>query len=194
MIRMFIAALAATIGLGACVPATETGFSRGATDIAAQRMRFATEAVCLNNRTRTSQDRAARSLNFPVREREGNAIVYVNPGTLTFLRIGPAPDQAVFDEAGNRTVVSGSGCSVGSPAVGTRLANRLAGEILAPLLVDGSDTLLSPIGAGTNRDGGAGFFFDNLAVTLPLARTTFTDPATGDDVIFDHPVILIVHN
>jgi len=31
-------------------------------------------------------------------------------------------------------------------------------------------------------------------VTLPLARTTFVDPETGEGVAFDHPVILIVHN
>ncbi|MEM7490174.1 MAG: hypothetical protein AAF390_13720 [Pseudomonadota bacterium] len=169
------------------------GFSSGEANIAAQRMRFAVEAVCLNNRTRNGQDQAARQLSFPIREREGSSVVYANPGTLTFLRIGPAPEQAITTEAG-RIVINGSGCSVGSPAVGQAVAQRLAGEILAPRLVDGSDTLRAPIAAGRNSDGGIGFFFEGLSVTLPPARTTFTDPATGQGIAFDHPVILIVHN
>ncbi|CTQ49013.1 hypothetical protein [Jannaschia donghaensis] len=189
MIRPLVLLLA----LAGCVQTGTNGFGSGVGDIAAQRMRFAAEAVCLNNRTRGTQDRAARALNFPVRERDGNSIVYANPGTLTFIRIGPAPDQTFTDDQGQRRSIAGSGCSVGSPAVGTDRANRLAGEILAPRLIDGSDTLLAPLGAGTNVDGGVGFFFDNLAVTLPVARTTFTNPETGQGTAFDHPVILIVH-
>ena len=179
--------------LSGCVQTGANGFGGGVGDIAAQRMRFAAEAVCLNNESRRGQDRAARALNFPVRERDGDAIVYANPGTLTFIRIGPAPDQSFTDDEGQRRMIGGNGCSVGSPAVGTERANRLAGEILAPRLIDGSDTLLAPLGAGTNADGGVGFFFDNLAVTLPVARTTFTNPETGQGNAFDHPVILIVH-
>ena len=186
-------ALLLLLALGACVPATQNGFGPGVSNIAAQRMRFAAEAICLNNTTTRAQNVAARGLNFPVSERDGNSIVYANPGTLTFIRIGPAPDQSFNDDTGQRRVVRGNGCSVGSPAVGTELANRLAGEILAPRLIDGSDTLLAPLGAGRNQDGGVGFFFDNLAVTLPLARTTFTNPDTGESAGFDHPVILIVH-
>ncbi|MCK0168160.1 hypothetical protein MWU52_11400 [Jannaschia sp. S6380] len=189
MIRL----LPVLLALAACVPATQGGFGPGVADIAAQRMRFAAEAVCLNNRTRAGQDRAARALNFPVRERDGDATIYANPGTLTFVRIGPAPVQTFTDDQGRRQAVGGDGCSVGSPAVGTERANRLAGEILAPRLVDGSDTLLAPRGAGRNVDGGVGFFFDNLSVTLPVARTTFTNPETGEGAAFDHPVILIVH-
>ena len=179
--------------LSGCVSNTSNGFGPGVTDIAAQRMRFAAEAVCLNNTSRNTQDRAARALNFPVRERDGDAIVFANPGTLTFIRIGPAPEQTFTDDQNRQRSIAGNGCSVGSPAVNTERANRLAGEILAPRLVDGSDTLLAPLGAGRNVDGGVGFFFDNLAVTLPLARTTFSNPETGEGQAFDHPVILIVH-
>lgn len=191
MIRPAIA-LAVAATLAGCA---QGGFSRGAADIAGQRMGFVAEAVCLNNQTRRTQDRAARALNFPVVETDGASTVYVNPGTLTFMRIGPVPAQGVTIDGGDRIVVpAGSGCSVGSPAVGLEQANRLAGEILAPRLVDGSDTLAGPLGAGVNAAGGAGFFFEGLAVTLPLARTTFTDPETGEATGFDHPVILIVHN
>jgi hypothetical protein len=189
MIRPLILLLA----LAGCVQTGANGFGGGVGDIAAQRMRFTAEAVCLNNTSRQAQDRAARALNFPVRERDGNSVIYANPGTLTFIRIGPAPDQTFTDDQGQRRTIGGNGCSVGSPAVGTEQANRLAGEILAPRLIDGSDTLRAPLGAGTNVDGGVGFFFDNLAVTLPVARTTFANPETGEGNAFDHPVILIVH-
>ncbi len=179
--------------LAGCAPATSNGFGPGVSGIAEQRMRFAAEAVCLNNATRGSQDRAAGALRFPIRERDGTSIVYADPGTLTFIRIGPAPEQTFTDDRGARRSISGSGCSVGSPAVGTQRANTLAGEILAPRLVDGSDTLLAPLAAAQNTDGGFGFFFENLAVTLPVARTTFANPETGEGTAFDHPVILIVH-
>ena len=185
--------LVSAVALSGCVQATN-GFEPGVSDIAAQRMRFAAEAVCLNNTSRRAQDRAARGLNFPIQERDRDATVYANPGTLTFVRIGPAPDQTYTDETGARQVVRGNGCSVGSPAVGIERANRLAGEILTPRLVDGSDILAAPRGAGRNRDGGVGFFFDGLSVTLPQARTTFLDPETGEGAAFDHPVILIVHD
>lgn len=189
-------ALLLLLALAGCVPVSSTnGFSPGVSNIAAQRMRFTAEAVCLNNLSRAAQTRAARALDFPITERDAGSTVFINPGTLTFIRIGPAPQQRFTDGNGQSQTVPGrSGCSVGSPAVGTELANRLAGEILAPRLVDGSNSLLAPLGAGTNSDGGAGFFFDALAVTLPVARTTFTNPETGQGVAFDHPVILIVHN
>ncbi|WP_299816406.1 hypothetical protein [uncultured Jannaschia sp.] len=185
-------ALLLLLALAGCV-STTNGFERGVSDIAAQRMRFATEAVCLNNSSQSAQDRAAQRLNFPIRERDGASTIYANPGTLTYVRIGPAPDQTYTDETGTPQVVRGSGCSVGSPAVGIERANRLAGEILAPRLVDGSDILAAPRGAGRNRSGGVGFFFDRLSVTLPQARTTFLNPETGEGAAFDHPVILIVH-
>ena len=189
-------ALLLVLVLAGCVPVSSTnGFSPGVSNIAAQRVRFVAEAVCLNNQSSASQSRAARALDFPVTERDGGETVYIDPGTLTFVRIGPAPEQRFTDSEGrNQRVPGRSGCSVGSPAVGTELANRLAGEILAPRLIDGSDSLLAPLGAGTNAEGGVGFFFDALAVTLPVARTTFTNPETGEGVAFDHPVILIVHN
>ena len=187
-------ALLLLLVLAGCVPATQTGFSQGVTDIAVQRVRFTAEAVCLNNRSRASQDRAARALNYPVRERDGNITVYANPGTLTFIRLGPAPEQGFVDQDGQRRVIRGNGCSVGSPAVGVDRANRIVGEILTPRLVDGSSTLVTLIGAGTNESGGLGLFFADLSLTLPSARTTFTDPRTGEGIAFDHPVILIVHN
>ena len=185
--------LALLLALAGCAQTGANGFGGGVGDIAAQRMRFAAEAVCLNNTSSRSQERAVRDLDFPVRERDGDAVVYANPGTLTFIRIGPAPAQTFTDDQGRPRRIQGDGCSVGSPAVGTERANRLAGEILAPRLVDGSDTLLTPLAAGRNADGGVGFFFDNLAVTLPVARTTFSNPETGEARAFDHPVILIVH-
>ncbi len=128
-----------------------------------------------------------------MRQDDGRSVVFANPGTLTFVRIGPAPEQGFTDGEGRARTIRGDGCSVGSPAVDTALANRLAGEILAPRLVDGSDTLLAPLGAGRNADGGVGFFFDRLAVTLPQARTVIADPGTGEAVAYDHPVILVVH-
>lgn len=189
MIRPLVLLLA----LAGCVQTGDNGFGAGVGDIAAQRMRFAAEAVCLNNDTRRSQETAARALDFPVRERDGASVVYANPGTLTFVRIGPAPEQTFTDNAGQPRSIAGNGCSVGSPAVGTERANMLAGEILTPRLVDGSSLLQAPLGAGRNVNGGAGFFFEDLAVTLPVARTTFGDPETGQATAFDHPVILIVH-
>lgn len=192
MIRPLI--LLAAAALSACMPSDGAMRVSGPVEqIAVQRMRFATEAVCLNNRTRAAQDRAARALGFPVRDREGPAVVYVNPGTLTFLRLGPAPDQAISTPDGRRVVYSGNGCSVGSPAVGVRTANRIAGEILAPRLVDGSALTAAPIGAGQNERGGVGFFFDDVALTQPIARTTITDPGTGEAQSFLHPVILVIH-
>ena len=195
-----LAALPLLLALAACAPAgaragpgAAAAFGPGVAEIAAQRMRFAAEAVCLNNATAAGQVRAAEALAFPLRRTDGASVVFANPGTLTFVRIGPAPAQGFTDADGRRRLVSGEGCSVGSPAVGIAQANRLAGEILAPRLVDGSDTLLAPLGAGRNADGGAGFFFERLSVTLPFARTTLADPATGRAADFDHPVILVVH-
>lgn len=192
MIRAAALLLSAAL-LGGCASDAALQTSAGFAEIAEQRMRFAAEAVCLNNTTRASQDRAARALNFPVTERDGDSVVYVNPGTLTFLRIGLAPDQSVETPSGVREIYSGSGCSVGSPAVGIRSANRLVGEILAPRLVDGSEITRAPVGAGRNQSGGVGLFFDDVAVTLPIARTTISDPETGEAETFVHPVILILH-
>ncbi len=186
-------ALLLLLALAGCASGTQNGFGPGVSNIAAQRMRFAAEAICLNNTTTRAQNSAARGLNFPVSERDGSSVIYANPGTLTFIRIGPAPDQPFTDDRGQRRTLRGNGCAVGSPAVGIDLANRLAGEILAPRLVDGSNTLTAPLGAGINEDGGVGFFFENLAVMLPLVRTTFGDPQTGDGLAYDYPVILVVH-
>ncbi|UWQ18027.1 hypothetical protein [Jannaschia sp. M317] len=159
---------------------------------ASERIQFALEAVCLNNTTRAAQNRAARSLGFPIAEREGASTVYVNPTTLTFLRIGPAPDQFITTEAG-RLAYRGSGCSVGSPAVGIQGANAISGRVLAARLADGTDLLNRPVSAGTNELGGAGFFFEDLSVTLPIADTTFTNEQTGESETISHPVILIIH-
>jgi hypothetical protein len=191
MIRPLILLAAAL--LAGCVQDTGMRVPDGVEQVAIQRMRFATEAVCLNNKTRASQDRAARALDFPVRDRDGGTTVYVNPGTLTFLRLGPAPDQAITTEDGREIVYRGSGCSVGSPAIGIRAANRIAGEILAPRLVDGSALTAAPVGAGTNERGGVGFFFDDVSLTQPIATTTITNPETGQAQTFLHPVILVIH-
>ncbi|TFL19210.1 hypothetical protein [Jannaschia formosa] len=191
MIRPLILLAAAL--LASCAQDGALRVPSGVEEIAVQRMRFATEAVCLNNTTQAAQDRAARALDFPVRNRENGATVYVNPGTLTFLRLGPAPDQAITTEDGRRVVYRGSGCSVGSPAIGVRAANRIAGEILAPRLVDGSALTAAPVGAGTNERGGIGFFFDDVSLTQPIATTTITNPETGQAETFLHPVILVIH-
>ncbi|MDB2407146.1 hypothetical protein N9W17_01260 [Jannaschia sp.] len=192
MIRPLI--LLAAAALSACVPQDgPMRVSGPVQDIAVQRMRFAVEAVCLNNTTRAAQDRAARALDFPIRDREGGAIVYVNPGTLTFLRLGPVPEQAITLEGGQQVVYSGPGCSVGSPAVGVSVANRIAGEILAPRLVDGSALTSAPVGAGRNEQGGVGFFFEDVSLTQPTAQTTITNPTTGQAEAFVHPVILVIH-
>ena len=188
-----LALLLAPLLAAGCMQTGTSAFSTAERQVAGQRLGFVAEAVCLNNTTRSGQRRAATALDFPVRQREDGAEIFVNPGTLTFLRLGPVPEQGITVD-GTRTVIPGrQGCSVGSPAVNTREANAIAGNILAPRLVDGSDILAAPIGAGLNQDGGAGFFFRNLAVTTPGARTTFTNDETGEALAFDHPVILIVH-
>ncbi|KIT17617.1 hypothetical protein [Jannaschia aquimarina] len=192
MMRAILTGLSALI-LSGCVQSTSTnGFDAATSQVALQRMRFAAEAVCLNNRTRASQDRAARRLAFPVRERQDGAITYVNPGTLTFLRLGPSPVQALNTADGRRTFGGGHGCSVGSPAVGLAAANRVVGELLAPRLLEGDPRVASPLGAGSNAADGAGVFFDDLAVTVPIAQTTITD-SEGRGQRFTHPVILILH-
>lgn len=181
--------------LAGCVSATGgTGFDRATEAAALQRMRFVAEAVCLSNTTRASQDRAARRLGFPVREREGPSTLFVNPATLTFLRLGPSPVQTVEDGRGQEVRYEGHGCSVGSPAVGLEGANRVAGEILAPRLLEGDRSVAAPVGAGANASQGVGLFFDDLAVTVPLARTVIGDPASGDGVASIHPVVLVIHD
>ena len=189
-----LAILLAPLVVAACAqPGGAPGFSGAASRVAGQRVGFVAEAVCLNNRSRAAQTRAAVALDFPVRQSDGGADIFINPGTLTVLRLGPVPSQGITVDGARTAIPGGQGCSVGSPAVSTREANAIAGTILAPRLVDGSDTLTAPIGAGLNESGGAGFFFRNLAVTTPGARTTFTNDDTGEAIAFDHPVILIVH-
>ncbi|WP_308916065.1 hypothetical protein [Jannaschia sp. LMIT008] len=186
--------LAPLLALSACMPATTTGFAPTTETVALQRMRFVVEAVCLNNTSRQSQDRAARALGFPIRERRDGGINFVNPGTLTFLRLGPAPEQRLNAGTGAERRFTGSGCSVGSPAVDLTATNRIVGEILAPRLVEGDRTVSAPLGAGRNAGQGVGLFFDDLAITVPFATTIIGDPASGQGRRFDHPVILIVHN
>lgn len=184
--------------LGACVamPGTgpRTGFDAATEAAAFQRMRFVAEAVCLNETTRAGQDRAARRLGFPVRERDGGQTLYVNPGTLTFLRLGPAPVQVVQDAGGaDRRYGGGHGCSVGSPAVGLAAANKVAGDLLAPRLVEGDRLVSAPVGAGSNDARGVGLFFERLSVTVPVAQSTIADAETGEGAAFVHPVVLIIH-
>jgi hypothetical protein len=191
--RLPLLAAAAALALAGCAgqaPSGRPDFPAGLERVAEQRMRFAVEAVCLNNGTRASQDRAAQALRFPIRERRDGGTNYVNPETLTFLRIGPAPAQTIDTPSGRRAY-DGIGCSVGSPAVAVDTANRLVGEILAPRLVEGDRTIAAPVGAGRNEARGIGLFFEELAVTVPPARSTFV-AGSGDSVSFDHPVILIL--
>jgi hypothetical protein len=182
----------ALLGLAGCAGQTarEASFPAAVERVAEQRMRFAVEAVCLNNGTRAGQDDAARALRFPIREVQDGGVNYVNPETLTFLRIGPAPAQTIDTASGPRAY-GGIGCSVGSPAVPVAQANRLVGEILAPRLVEGDRSIAAPVGAGQNEADGIGLFFEELAITVPPARSTFVSPE-GDAVSFDHPVILIL--
>ncbi|MBM2575109.1 hypothetical protein JQC91_02220 [Jannaschia sp. Os4] len=178
-----------------CVPTNPIGADAATEAAAFQRMRFAAEAVCLNNRTRAAQERAARALSFPLREpAEAGAVLYVNPATLTFLRIGPSPRQSVTAADGRDVTYQGNGCSVGSPAVGLTGANRVAGEMLQARLVEGDRLTATPVGAGTNAADGVGLFFDDLSVTVPLATTGFTNPDTGETAQVVHPVVLVIHS
>lgn len=189
----------ALLGLSACVQNTSSstarGFSPALREIAAQRVQFVAEAVCLNNRSRAAQERAARAANLPVRTTNNGLVTYSNPGTQTYVLIGPAPDQTFNTPQGPR-VFSGHGCSVGSPAVNQRTANRIVGEILSARLLDGTETLSRPVGDGTgeNDRGGVGFFFEDLAITSPQVRTSFTDEVTGEERFFVYPAILFLHN
>lgn len=192
--------IAALIGLAGCVQTggAANGFSPAVADLAEQRMRFITEAVCLSHKTPAAQRRAARGLNFLVPAQSGGiadpgATGFVSPATATSLRIGPVEPQSFENADGEPQIVRGSGCSVGSPAVSIDRANRIMAEILAPRLVEGDRQAGVPIGSGTNDSGGAGFFFENLAVTLPLALTPFTEEGTGRRLAHEHPIILIVH-
>ena len=189
MIRSALLVLPAL--LAGCVT-SGTGFSPAAEQVALQRMRFAVEAVCLNNDTRGAQDRAARTAGFPIRERQDGGVNYVNLETLTFLRLAPAPTLSVMTEDGPRAF-EGMACSVGSPAVDVDTANRVVGEILAPRLVEGDTRLSGLIGAGENEGRGVGLFFEDLIVTVAEAETTLLDGETGEGVRFVHPTILILH-
>ena len=181
--------------LGACVQATSTSFPPEQRQIALQRMRFAVEAVCLNNTTQRTQERAARSVGFTNREVIDGEIVYVNPATLTFLQFAQSPVLGFERPDGQPTSVQGPGCGVGSPAVDVMAANRLIGEILAPRLVEGDSTVAAVVALGENEDRGFGFLFETLAVSvLRLGLVSFTNEATGQETTFNYPVILIVHD
>ena len=178
-----------------CVPTNPIGADAATEAAAFQRMRFVAEAVCLNNRTRGGQDRAARALGFPLRERgDQGSTLYVNPATLTFLRLGPSPQQTVTAADGRVVRYQGNGCSVGSPAVSLSNANRVAGEMLQARLVEGDRLTATPVGAGTNAADGVGLFFDDLSVTVPLATTVFSNPETGEAAQVVHPVVLVIHS
>lgn len=190
---MRVLALLPAALLSACA-ATTNGFDAGTSDIAAQRMRFVVEAVCFNNPTRSAQDRAARALGFPVRQRDEEGVLYVNPGTLTFLRLGPSPELGFDTPEGEPRTVSGHGCSVGSPAVGVDAANRMLGQIIAPRLAEGSALIRAPLGAGRADFGGVGLFFEDFAATVAEARTILTDEETSESVLYDHPTILVIRD
>lgn len=181
--------------LGACVQAPSSGFDPAATQVALQRMRFAVEAVCLNNTTRAAQERAIRALGFPERDEQGDVTFFVNPATLTFVQlVRRSPDLGFVEPDGTRRVVRGPACGVGSPAVDVAQANRLVGEILAPRLVEGDRTVARPVAVGENADRGFGFLFEGLAMTvLRVGDVTFTDGA-GRAQRFVYPVILVVRD
>ena len=201
---MIVRALAMLLLLmGGCVHAVGGNgaasgpFTPAAREAAAQRVRFAAEAVCLNNRTRDAQDRAARQAGFTARERQPDgSVVYSNLGVLTFLRLERVPAQTFSQPDGSPGQVSaGPGCLVGSPAVDTRTANRLVGEILAPRLIEGDQRVSAPVGSGENDSRGVGFFFEDLSVTVPLdGVTTVVDGASGRERTFVHSMILVVHD
>ena len=181
--------------LAGCVQTTARGFEPAQREVALQRMRFVVEAVCLNNRTRAAQDRAARRLGFPLREVREGTVFYANPATLTFLQLGQSPELGFTQPDGTPRSVRGPACGVGSPAVGVANANRLLGEVLAPRLVEGDRTVSAPVALGENEDRGFGFLFEGLVVTvLRLGEVTFSDPEAAESVTFRYPVILVVHD
>ena len=78
--------------------------------------------------------------------------------------------------------------------MGLQGANRVAGEMLSPRLVEGDSLTATPVGAGTNAADGVGLFFDDLSVTVPLATTVFSNPETGEAAQVVHPVVLVIHS
>ena len=179
--------------LSGCVEAT-SGFGSAQEQVALQRMRFAVEAVCLNNDTRGAQERAVASLGFPDRQVEEGVTFYGNPATLTVVQLARrSPDLGFVTPDGREVRVQGPSCAVGSPAVGVETANRIVGEILAPRLVEGDSTVAQPVALGENGDRGFGFLFEGLAVTvLQLGATTVTDDAGARTFVY--PVILVIHD
>ena len=191
-----LAALLATLALGACVqasgPAANDPFGAPAS-VAEQRMAFALESVCIENRTRSAQLAAARRIGFPIEERNGAETTFLSPSTGTILVIGPVEDIGLMLEDGSLRRVGGPGCWVGSPSVGRDAANAIAGRVLAPRMVEGSRLTRGPIGAGEDSAGGLGFFFENLAVTVGEVGTIFTGPQ-GQPNPVSYPIIVVLHS
>ena len=191
-----LAALLAALALGACVPASGPASNDpfGApSGVAEQRMAFALESVCIQNRTRGAQLAAARRLGFPIEDREGPETTFLNPSTGTVLVIGPIENVGLTLEDGSLRRLDGPGCWVGSPSVRRDAANAIAGRVLAPRMVEGSRLTSAPIGAGEDSAGGLGFFFENLAVTVGEVVTVFTGPQ-GQPNPVSYPIIVVLHS
>ena len=191
-----LAALLAALALGACVQASGPSANDpfGAPPgVAEQRMAFALESVCIENRTRGAQLAAARRLGFPIEDRNGAETTFVNPSTGTLLVIGPVVDVSLTLEDRSFRRTGGPGCWVGSPSVGRDAANAIAGRVLSSRMVEGSRLTSVPIGAGEESEGGLGFFFENLAVTVQRVVTLFPGPQ-GQPNAVSYPIIVVVHS
>ena len=189
-------ALLALLALGACVQASGPSANDpfGAPPgVAEQRMAFALESVCIENRTRGAQLAAARRLGFPIEDRNGAETTFVNPSTGTLLVIGPVVDVSLTLEDRSFRRTGGPGCWVGSPSVGRDAANAIAGRVLSSRMVEGSRLTSVPIGAGEESEGGLGFFFENLAVTVQRVVTLFPGPQ-GQPNAVSYPIIVVVHS
>ena len=192
------AALAALLALAACAqPATAPGPFSVPPAIAEQRMAFAVESVCVQNRTASAQRAAARRLGFANSASRGGETTYLNPATGTILVIGPVPGTSITVEGGTRTIPAGSGCWTGSPSLTIMATNRIASRLVASRLVEANALTRAPVAAGENESGGIGLFFERLAVTVIDVTTQLTDTAAGaeaEPLVLRYPAILIRHS
>ena len=187
---------AALLALAACAQTTPAAGPFAAQPaIAEQRLAFAVESVCVQNRTAAAQRRAAGRLDFPEVSSRGAETTYANPATGTILVIGPMPGQSVDIEGGaTRTIPAGPGCWAGSPALPVATANRIAGRIVASRIVEANALTRAPIAAGENEIGGVGLFFERIAVTVPNVTTVFENDAGARPVSVTYPVIMVRHS
>ena len=195
-IRRRFQILAPLLALAACAqaPAPDAGPFAAQPAIAEQRLAYAVESVCVQNRTPGAQRAAAGRLGFAATVRRGAETTYLNPATGTILAIGPVPGQSISVEGGaRRAVPPGSGCWAGSPALPTQTANRIAGRLVATRVVDADALTRAPIAVGRSEEGGVGIFFERVAVTVADVTTVFGAEDGGDDLRLTYPVILVRH-